>query len=68
MENKKLPPLEVNNETFGAGNEIPDDILDAVAGGAYTYEEWFSLSEEERKKLQMQSVLAKDLNLSCGLD
>lgn len=68
MENKKLPPLEVIKETYGAGNEIPDEILDAVAGGAYTYEEWFSLTEEERKKLQMQSVLAKDLDLPCGLD
>lgn len=68
MENKKLPPLEVIKEMYGEGREIPDEILDAVAGGAYTYEEWFAMTEQERKELQLQSIMARDLGLPCDLD
>ena len=64
----KLPPLEVLKE-MANGQELPEEILDAVAGGAYTDEEWFAMSEEERLAAQRRSIMAK-LSKSgpCELD
>ena len=65
----KLPPLSVLKELAGEGVELPDDILDAVAGGAYTEEEWNAMSTEERQEAQKRSLLAKlILNTVCELD
>ena len=64
----KLHPLEVLKD-LANGQELPEEILDAVAGGAYTEEEWLAMSEEERKAAQMRSLIAKlELNLPCELD
>jgi hypothetical protein len=64
----KLPPLEVLKD-LANGQELPEEILEAVAGGAYTEEEWFAMSEEERKAAQQRSVMAKVmLNIPCELD
>ena len=38
MSNTKLPPLDVIKELAGEGVELPEEILDAVAGGAYSVE------------------------------
>ena len=64
----KLPPLEVLKD-LANGQELPEEILDAVAGGAYTEEEWFAMSTEERQAAQQRSILNKMiLNLPCELD
>ena len=64
----KLPPLEVLKD-LANGQELPEEVLEAVAGGAYTEEEWLAMSEEERRAAQQRSVLAKMmLNLPCELD
>ena len=64
----KLPPLEVLKD-LANGQELPEEILEAVAGGAYTEEEWYAMSEEERKAAQQRSLLAKlVLNAPCELD
>ncbi len=36
--------------------EITEDELDMVAGGAYTNEEWNKMTEEERKAAQQRSL------------
>ena len=64
----KLPPLEVLKD-LANGQELPEEILDAVAGGAYTEEEWLAMSTEERQAAQRRSILNKKvLNLPCELD
>lgn len=69
MSNAKLPPLDVIKELAGGGVEIPEEILDAVAGGAYTVEEWNQMSTEERQAAQQRSLIAKFvLGIPCELD
>ena len=69
MSNAKLPPLDVIKELAGDGVEIPEEILEAVAGGAYTVEEWNQMSTEERQAAQQRSLLAKlVLKTPCELD
>lgn len=49
--------------------EITEDELDMVAGGAYSREEWSKMSDEEREAAMMRSVMAKHvLNVTCELD
>lgn len=69
MSNTKLPPLDVIKELAGEGVELPEEILDAVAGGAYSVEEWNAMSTEEREAAQTRSLIAKFvLNTPCELD
>ena len=68
MSNTKLPPLDVIKEMAGEGVELPEEILDAVAGGAYSVEEWNQMSTEERQEAQRRSVLARLLEAPCELD
>ena len=68
MSNTKLPPLDVIKEMAGEGVELPEEILDAVAGGAYSVEEWNQMSTEERQEAQRRSVLARLLDAPCELD
>lgn len=69
MAEKKLPPLQVLKEMAGDGVELPDALLDEVAGGAYTVEEWNRMSKEERQAAQQRSLVAKlILNVPCELD
>ncbi len=66
---EKLPPIKVIQELAGEGVELPDEILDEVAGGAYTDEEWFAMTEEERKAAQQRSLLNKlVLKQPCEMD
>lgn len=60
MADKKLNPQE--------GVEIPEDILDDVAGGAYTTEEWNAMTTKERQMAQQRSIQAKIRNLPCEMD
>lgn len=64
----KLPPLSVLKELAGEGVELSDEILEAVAGGAYTEEEWAAMTTEERRAAQDRSVFAKMFNAPCELD
>ena len=64
----KMPPLSVLKELAGEGVELSDDILDAVAGGAYTEEEWNAMSTDERQAAQRRSLLAIMLNTECELE
>jgi len=48
--------------------EINDDELDLVAGGAYTYDEWKAMSEEERRAAQLRSIEARKAGKPCELD
>ncbi len=69
MSNTKLPPLDVIKDMAGEGVELPEEILDAVAGGAYSVEEWNQMSTEERQAAQQRSLLAKlVLKTPCELD
>lgn len=68
MSNAKLPPLDVIKELAGDGVELPEEILDAVAGGAYTVEEWNAMSTEEREAAQMRSVIAILIKAPCELN
>lgn len=67
--NEKLPPLSVLKDLAGEGVELDDEVLDAVAGGAYTVEEWNAMSTEEREAAQQRSLIAKFiLETECELD
>ena len=68
MSNAKLPPLDVIKELAGDGVELPEEILDAVAGGAYTVEEWNQMSTEERQAAQQRSVIAILIKAPCELN
>lgn len=48
--------------------EIDEEELDLVAGGAYTQEEWDSMSTAERQAAQQRSIRAKIRNQSCEMD
>ncbi|MBQ7850786.1 MAG: hypothetical protein IJ343_13760 [Clostridia bacterium] len=48
--------------------EIMDDELDLVAGGAYTTEEWNAMSTAERQAAQQRSIRAKLRNQPCEMD
>lgn len=66
---EKLPPLsELTKLAADNGIELPEDILDMVAGGEYTEEEWFAMSTEERQAAQKRSLAAKLLSQPCELD
>lgn len=65
---EKLPPLSVIKE-MANGQELPEELLESIAGGAYTEEEWFAMSTEERQAAQQRSLIAKlVLNIPCELD
>ncbi|MDO4748161.1 MAG: hypothetical protein Q4A12_03185 [Eubacteriales bacterium] len=65
----KLPPLSVLKELAGEGVELNDDVLDAVAGGAYTEEEWAAMTVEERQAAQQRSLIAKYVTHTvCEMD
>lgn len=48
--------------------EIMDDELDLVAGGAYTKEEWAAMSTAERAAAQQRSRNARRNNRPCEMD
>ena len=68
MADMKMPPLNVIKEIAGEGVELPDEIVEAVAGGAYTDEEWFSMTTEERQAAQRRSIIAKIAKKPCEMD
>lgn len=67
---EKLPPLsEIKKVATENGVELTDDMLDEIAGGAYTQEEWLSMTVEERQEAQRRSLLAKlVLKQPCEMD
>lgn len=49
--------------------EINEDELDLVAGGAYTEEEWNNMTVEERQAAQQRSLIAKFITkTACEMD
>lgn len=48
--------------------ELTDEDVESVAGGAYTSEEWKAMTKEERKAAQARSVAAWEKKLPCELD
>ncbi len=66
----KLPPLsELQKLAADKGIELPDDILDEVAGGAYSEEEWNNMTVEERQAAQQRSIIAKVITKTpCEMD
>lgn len=50
------------------GIELTEDMLDAIAGGRYSYEEWKAMTTEERQAAQLASIMARAQNQPCALD
>jgi len=48
--------------------EINDDELDMVAGGAYTAEEWRKLTPAERVAAKQRSLQARAAGKPCEMD
>lgn len=48
--------------------EIKDEELDVVAGGAYSEAEWAAMSTAERAAAQQRSYNARRNNQACELD
>lgn len=69
MADKKMPPINVLKEMAGEGVELPEEILDEVAGGAYSVEEWNQMTTEERQAAQQRSIIAKYVTKTpCEMD
>lgn len=67
---EKLPPLnEIQKLAADKGVELPDELIDAVAGGAYTSEEWAAMTTQERQAAQQRSLMAKFVfHTPCEMD
>lgn len=50
------------------GVELTDDMLEAIAGGRYSYEEWKNMTPDERIAAQLASIMARVNNAPCALD
>ena len=50
------------------GIELTEDMLEAIAGGRYTEEEWEKMTDDERIAAQLRSIMARINNLPCELD
>ena len=49
--------------------ELSEEELDMVDGGAYSVEEWNKMSTEERKAAQQRSLIAKFVTkTACEMD
>lgn len=59
---------ELKKEAAAAGIELTEELLDSVAGGAYSQQEWEEMTVEERQAAQIASVIARTKNLPCALD
>ena len=59
-----MSEIKKNNQP----EEILDEELDMVAGGAYTKEQWDAMSMQERVAAQSRSALARYKNQPCELD
>ncbi|MBR2134586.1 MAG: hypothetical protein IJ851_07765 [Eubacterium sp.] len=60
---------ELKKAAATEGFEISEDLLDAIAGGKYTDEEWAAMSQEERTAAQDRSIIAKFiLHTECEMD
>lgn len=59
---------ELKKEAAEAGVELTEDMLDGVAGGVYSKEEWEAMTVEERQAAQIMSVLARYRGIHCDLD
>ena len=67
---EKMPPLsELTKLAADNGIELPDEIIDAVAGGEYTTEEWNAMTREEQLAAQKRSLIAKFVtHTPCEMD
>ena len=59
---------EKNIPIEGNGVELTDDMLDYVAGGVYTREEWYAMTKDERRAAQQRSLDARKKSAPCELD
>lgn len=59
---------EMKNVANENGVELTEDMLDAIAGGRYTYEEWKAMTDDERAAAQLASIMARAQNQPCALD
>ncbi len=50
------------------GIELTEEMLDAIAGGRYSYEEWKAMTTEERQAAQLASIMARAQSKPCALD
>lgn len=50
------------------GIELTDEMVEAIAGGRYSYEEWKNMTTEERQAAQLASIMARLNNAPCALD
>ncbi|MBR1531631.1 MAG: hypothetical protein IJ872_02850 [Eubacterium sp.] len=50
------------------GIELTDDMLEDIAGGRYSLEEWDAMSDDERIAAQMRSIMARAQGQPCELD
>ncbi|MBQ7203252.1 MAG: hypothetical protein IJS03_04445 [Eubacterium sp.] len=59
---------EIKKYAAEEGIELTDDMLEAIAGGRYSYEEWKNMTTEERQAAQLASIMARMNNQPCALD
>lgn len=61
--------LEDKSKKVSEGvEELDEEELDLVAGGAYTQEQWNSMTTAERQAAQRRSLQAKRRNEPCEMD
>ena len=64
---KKEYLAKLEAEVAADALELSDDVLDDVAGGRISEEDWYKLSPEERQKLALRSVLLKRQGYPCPI-
>lgn len=50
------------------GVELTEEMLEAIAGGKYTYEEWKAMTDEERIAAFAESTANRAIGQPCKLD
>lgn len=60
---------EIKKYAAEEGIDLSEDVLEAIAGGKYSDEEWSKMTEDERIAAQDRSVIAKFvLHIECEMD
>ena len=68
MADNKINFNEFMKEAAANGVELTDDMLDAISGGRYTYEEWKAMTTLDRLNAMNRSDFHRSQNEPCEPD
>lgn len=59
---------EIKKIAAEEGIELTEEMLEAIAGGKYSLEEWDKMTDDERVAAQIDSIMKRLNKLPCDLD